>query len=71
MELKAFTKSIKCDTPGCKNRADYVLDYKKYLGMGNVYYCKECLKKMYAEFGKVLVPPSIQNVYKKNNKKEN
>lgn len=66
MELETITRKVKCFVPGCKAYANYHLEIKKNYFIGNHYYCKDCLNKMYALIGKEIVPPSIKSAYKKN-----
>lgn len=70
MELKKNERKMKCDIAGCKNISDYVFEFKKQFLAGNMYVCKNCMQQMYGLMGKELVPPSIKNVYKKNNEVE-
>lgn len=70
MDLKSATKKMKCDRPGCKNKAEFVLEFKRNFHVGDLYFCKDCLSQMYTLMGNKLVPSSIKNVYKKHEGKE-
>ena len=64
MEIIKQTLKLKCDIPCCKNTAEYCLvctDNKKH----NLNFCGACVENMNKQFGKVLTPKSIKNVYQK------
>lgn len=65
MEIKPVKIDIKCDTHGCKNIADYVIQKKKGIIATNMYFCKECLSELYKSIGSVIVPKSPKNMFKK------
>ena len=72
MELMKLSVKARCDMGLCKNLAAYSIasgGQKAHLPWrreaGGTYICQECLEKLYAAIGKVLVPKSPDNVIKK------
>lgn len=70
MELEKTNVVMRCDIPGCRNKADYALRAHKVFRVGNLYFCEDCLRDLYSQIGKFLVPKSISNVNKKIKIKE-
>ncbi len=70
MELVKTNVTIKCDVPGCKNKADYMIKSRKIFGIGDMYFCRECLESLYDEIGKIVTPKSPNNINKKIKIKE-
>lgn len=63
MEIKAEGVRSKC-CACCKADAKYEIILKKSL-MGSVALCENCLREMYSEIGKILIPKSPENIIKK------
>ena len=61
---------VKCDASGCNNLCDYVIVNKKFVFDGSVYLCEKCMKSLYAEIGKFMIPKNITPIYKKGGKNE-
>lgn len=61
---------IKCDASGCNNVADYCIVNKKFIFDGSVYLCDPCLRELYKEIGKFIVPKNLKPIYKKGAKDE-
>lgn len=59
---------LKCDASGCNNMAQYTILNKKFIFDGNVYLCEDCMKELYGEIGKYIVPKSIKPIYKNGGK---
>lgn len=62
MEVKVDGVKGKC--VGCKADAKYEIVLKKSL-LGGVYLCENCMREIYSEIGKILVPKSPENIIKK------
>lgn len=63
MEISETTQKIKCDVYGCKNLASYTIKTKKMFGSSS-HYCADCLKEMYVEIGKHLIPKPAKTPFK-------
>ena len=63
MEIINTNQKIKCDVYGCKNLASYTLKTKKLFGASS-HYCTDCLRDMYAQIGKILVPKPAKTPFK-------
>ena len=61
---------VKCDASGCNNPCDYVIVNKKFVFVGSVYLCEDCMKSLYSEIGKFMVPKNVKPIYKKGGKNE-
>lgn len=63
MEIVKTNQKVKCDVYGCKNFATYTLKTKKMFG-NSTHYCEECLKEIYEEIGKFLIPKPAKTPFK-------
>lgn len=70
MIVEKTKQKIKCDASGCNNVADYCIINKKFIFDGNVYLCDDCLRELYTEIGKFIVPKNLKPIYKKGAKDE-
>lgn len=70
MTLEKVNLNIKCDMPGCSNKAEYMLKSRKMFKIGDMFFCKQCLEELYAEIGKIIIPKSPENIFKKIKVKE-
>ena len=61
---------VKCDASGCNNLCDYVIVNKKFVFDGSVYLSENCMKSLYAEIGKYMIPKNVKPLYKKGGKNE-
>lgn len=61
---------VKCDASGCNNLCNYVIVNKKFVFDGSVYLCENCMKSLYAEIGKFMIPKNVKPIYKKGGKNE-
>ncbi len=61
---------VKCDASGCNNSCDYTIVNKKFVFDGNVYLCEDCMRLLYTELAKFIVPKNIRPVFKKGDKDE-
>ncbi len=61
---------VKCDASGCNNLCDYVIVNKKFVFDGSVYLCENCMKSLYGEIGKYMIPKNVKPLYKKGGKNE-
>lgn len=63
MQINECTNKIKCDMPGCKNIATYILqnqsEKKSSFGL-----CAECAKQMYEVLANTFVPKNIPAPFK-------
>ena len=70
MILEKTSLNIKCDLPGCKNKADYMLKTRKFFKIGDMYFCINCLNELHQEISKIITPKSPTNIMKKLKIKE-
>ncbi len=70
MILERTTLNIKCDMPGCKNTANFMLKSRKLFKVGDMYFCSDCLKELHSEISKIITPKSPENIMKKLKIKE-
>ncbi|MCK9574965.1 MAG: hypothetical protein M0R51_03240 [Clostridia bacterium] len=66
MNITKNVYKIKCDVHGCKNNAEYRIEFKKLLRNSDMNICKDCLKSLYIEMAKIIVPKSPQNMLTKS-----
>ena len=67
MHLKTATTKSNCDCHGCKNLADFYIDTKGIFKT-RVFFCEECLKKMFKGYLGTSVPKSIESPFKLKNR---
>lgn len=67
MELNECNHFCKCDFGGCSNKAKYIFSNGNKLRR-ELCFCEECLKGMYNEIAKILVPKAIRSPFKINQK---
>ena len=64
MELNYVNIKTKCDFVGCKNLATVAFfepcDSKKKMN-----FCNDCIKAIYAEYAKTIIPKGIETPFKK------
>lgn len=65
MEVRVDKVRGQCCVSGCKNNGKYEIVFKRPL-LGGLVLCESCLRGMYSEIGKVLIPKSPENIIKKN-----
>ena len=70
MTVERTKQKIKCDSSDCNNLADFCIVNKKFIFDGSVFLCNACVKKLYSEIGKFIVPKNIKPIYKKGAKDE-
>lgn len=63
MQIEKCTRVTKCDFLGCNNLADYCFSTKGVLRR-ELAFCKDCLKGMYEEIGKIQVPKATNSPFK-------
>lgn len=62
MEIKVDGVKNKCI--GCRADAKYEIVLKKSL-LGGMCLCENCMREIYSEIGKILIPKSPENIIKK------
>ena len=67
MIQKSIRKN-KCNV--CLQLSEYVVSVKKQKTTARIYLCGECLKEMYFDISKHIVPRSPRNILNKFNNKE-
>lgn len=70
MIVERAKSRVKCDASGCNNLCDYVIVNKKFVFDGSVYLCENCMKSLYGEIGKYMIPKNVKPLYKKGGKNE-
>lgn len=65
MELHECNHFCKCDFNGCNNKAKYTFSCGGNIRR-DLCFCEECLKGMYNEISKMLVPKAIKSPFKIN-----
>ena len=68
MKFEQVNYKISCDMPGCNNLAKYSLTSKKVKSGTDLYFCDNCVKELYENIGKNLIPKSPKNILNNNTK---
>ncbi len=63
MEIKSQQQKIKCDVPGCKNKANYVVENKTFFFNNQLNLCEDCVKEIYEWYAKKTTPKSPVNMF--------
>ena len=69
MKIEEVNYKIACDMPGCVNLAKYSLNSGKTKSAENINLCSECVKNLYENIGKYLIPKSPKNILNNNTKR--
>ena len=70
MQIEKTKMKIKCDASGCNRSADYSILNKKFIFDGSVHLCESCMRELYHEIGKLIVPKNLKPIHKKGAKDE-
>lgn len=69
MELKELTYKMKCDMPGCRNLAKYLVESKGVILRDKLCFCENCLEEIYFTYSKKITPKSPINMLNKKKSK--
>lgn len=69
MKIIKNDKNVKCAMSGCRRRAEYAVAADKALAGNYIYVCNECMRDMYCEIGKIIVPKSPRSPFGKDAEK--
>ncbi len=63
MQLNKLTVNMRCDMPLCGNSAAYSIGADSG-SERRIFICESCMKKLYEQIGKLIVPKSPDNIIK-------
>lgn len=70
MQVERSRTRVKCDASSCNNLCDYTIVNKRFVFDGNIYLCENCMRELYGEIGKYMIPKNVKPIYKKGGKDE-
>ncbi|MBE5738278.1 MAG: hypothetical protein E7354_00885 [Clostridiales bacterium] len=68
MKIEDVKSRIRCEMPNCKNIADIKIHKDGFVRSAGLFLCNDCMKSMYEELGKRIVPKSPISVFNKKSK---
>ncbi|MEG2413788.1 MAG: hypothetical protein RSB10_01315 [Clostridia bacterium] len=69
MELIRQNANVKCDVGNCVNKAEFSVVPENVSGRQYINVCEHCMREMYDEFAKQIVPKSPKNFLAKDCRK--
>lgn len=69
MKLERLNCKVRCDVGICNNSASFTLVTGGTLIKRRLNMCDKCMKKLYEEIGRVIIPRSPANILSKGEKR--
>lgn len=68
MRIENINRRIRCEMPNCRNLASAKIKKDGFIKSIGLYICEDCMKELYGELAKRIVPKSPVNVFNKKSK---
>lgn len=65
MEIIDNGNNVRCELGVCKNRATHAVKFERAGIRSRLYMCDKCMRELYGEIGKLVVPKSLETAKKR------